>query len=796
MSNYDILGSADDISQSGINAVNRGALQQLDLTDPNQMNKAASALVGLGQGAQLQNLSDYVLSGMKRKEFNTPLPVYQPKDAQQNAEAQAQAVSSDQGSQTSAPQGQITTSNLPPVPGAQTDAQPANPDALAWHANIIADAKAIQHAGAAGTPERDAAMKATQQKYEQNHQIGPDQFNQVLPDDSDASLNAVISDHVGHVQDAHAGTGVYAPPPPDPDEVPNASTGMSNNAARFYSSPEFEQAVDRKKALTGVDYSNIIDRAKDTLAPLQKTAETAATDKATYLNSPQDVQVAQDIYFNGRQYKKGETAHFDTGQQLVDTRKVLGSDVFGTPSAPDIAGMSAASTAANTPVEGKIVDSNGKILAPQQRYNNPDEANGKAARLGGSFTTSTSPVSMVDTHDPVTGKPNGQAPMTSDQLNNSALGGSTGSQSANTSGQSSEQSVAERNNNPGNLKPLAKGKWAGQTGVDSQGFAIFGNKADGEAAADHNLQAYGSQHGIDNVSDAINRWASSSPLAERQNYIQTVSQALGVQPGDKINLSDPKVRSTMLNAMYGVESGTGGTSQPSSGYAQAPSGRVAGAASPQQSADAMADTTDYTNLRSHYGSNDTLKTITNNVNNDYITMGLADQYAKGPSTQGLSKLVQTFAPFFPGLQPTAQGLDQLNKNLTNQNTNIIQNGPAPRNENEFNQYSSIGSKLTDPKQGIVYNTAMKAANDELEAKYAKFVNSYTNNAANPPSKIAINAAWANTPDGKYGAWIQPAMSRAQIGGQPVVREATIRGQKFYVIGGGLGQKNAEYVKAD
>ena len=47
--------------------------------------------------------------------------------------------------------------------------------------------------------------------------------------------------------------------------------------------------------------------------------------------------------------------------------------------------------------------------------------------------------------------------------------------------------VAYRNNNPGNLKPIPGG-WPGQTGVDSGGYAVFDSLASGTAALDTQIQ--------------------------------------------------------------------------------------------------------------------------------------------------------------------------------------------------------------------------------------------------------------------------------------------------------------------
>lgn len=104
----------------------------------------------------------------------------------------------------------------------------------------------------------------------------------------------------------------------------------------------------------------------------------------------------------------------------------------------------------------------------------------------------------------------------------------------------------ERNNNPGNVKALPNGQqWRGQTGVDDQGYAIFGDQVSGQRAADRNLQSY-ARKGINTVSGIVSRWA---PKADRNNtdaYIASVSRALGVAPNQPLDLSDPSVRQALL----------------------------------------------------------------------------------------------------------------------------------------------------------------------------------------------------------------------------------------------------------
>lgn len=100
-----------------------------------------------------------------------------------------------------------------------------------------------------------------------------------------------------------------------------------------------------------------------------------------------------------------------------------------------------------------------------------------------------------------------------------------------------------RNNNFGNLKDAKTGE-----------FRQFATPQEGMQAADANLQAYGTKHGIDTIQGVINRWAPASDKNDPQKYAATVSKAVGIAPDAKIDLSDPKLRGKILNAMFDVES--------------------------------------------------------------------------------------------------------------------------------------------------------------------------------------------------------------------------------------------------
>ena len=89
--------------------------------------------------------------------------------------------------------------------------------------------------------------------------------------------------------------------------------------------------------------------------------------------------------------------------------------------------------------------------------------------------------------------------------------------------------VATRNNNPGNLSSPPSGQWAGQTGVDSSGFAVFDNSTDGWSALNKDIAA---NSGL-TLTQFLNKYAPPS-----QNntgaYISNVSSWTGASPTDTI----------------------------------------------------------------------------------------------------------------------------------------------------------------------------------------------------------------------------------------------------------------------
>lgn len=88
-------------------------------------------------------------------------------------------------------------------------------------------------------------------------------------------------------------------------------------------------------------------------------------------------------------------------------------------------------------------------------------------------------------------------------------------------------SRAWRNNNPGNLRPNGM-MFAGQTGVDPDGFAIFPDYQTGYNALITDLQTHFNRNPGQTLADFIHSYASSSPADQQASYIAALASGLGV----------------------------------------------------------------------------------------------------------------------------------------------------------------------------------------------------------------------------------------------------------------------------
>lgn len=109
-----------------------------------------------------------------------------------------------------------------------------------------------------------------------------------------------------------------------------------------------------------------------------------------------------------------------------------------------------------------------------------------------------------------------------------------------------------RNNNPGNLD------FRGQAGAEKEGgpggrFAVFKDQQSGLNALANQLLLY-SKRGLNSVSQIIGRFAPPNEN-NTQAYADHVAKSLGVSQNAILNMRDPKVFKTLMDAIIRVENG-------------------------------------------------------------------------------------------------------------------------------------------------------------------------------------------------------------------------------------------------
>jgi len=124
-------------------------------------------------------------------------------------------------------------------------------------------------------------------------------------------------------------------------------------------------------------------------------------------------------------------------------------------------------------------------------------------------------------------------------------GAQTPAAQTNPSGAPAAAPIWLRQNNPGNLRTS-----------DGTGFQTFPDMNSGLAAMSNQLATYGSKYGINTVAGVVSRYAPPSDKNNTPAYIQQVAQSMGVDPNAPIDLSDPQVRSKMMQAMIPIETGS------------------------------------------------------------------------------------------------------------------------------------------------------------------------------------------------------------------------------------------------
>ncbi|MBK8246192.1 MAG: hypothetical protein IPK85_02115 [Gemmatimonadetes bacterium] len=110
-----------------------------------------------------------------------------------------------------------------------------------------------------------------------------------------------------------------------------------------------------------------------------------------------------------------------------------------------------------------------------------------------------------------------------------------------------------RLNNPGAIRQSSV-QWAGMAPEQDGPFVRFATPEAGIMAMSKNLDSYARRHGLTSIEGIVNRWAPPSEN-NTNGYVKRVADAMGVDPTQPLNLSDPAVKSALMEAMATVEAG-------------------------------------------------------------------------------------------------------------------------------------------------------------------------------------------------------------------------------------------------
>ncbi len=109
-----------------------------------------------------------------------------------------------------------------------------------------------------------------------------------------------------------------------------------------------------------------------------------------------------------------------------------------------------------------------------------------------------------------------------------------------------------RNNNPGNIRFIAKNPWRGQVGNDG-GYGVYATMGEGVRALGKQLEAYASR-GLVTVRSIISTWA---PASENNTaaYVAAVARAMNVDADDVLDVTSylPRLAVAIIKHENGVQ---------------------------------------------------------------------------------------------------------------------------------------------------------------------------------------------------------------------------------------------------
>ncbi|EKT0279573.1 lytic transglycosylase catalytic [Escherichia coli] len=108
--------------------------------------------------------------------------------------------------------------------------------------------------------------------------------------------------------------------------------------------------------------------------------------------------------------------------------------------------------------------------------------------------------------------------------------------------QSTKRTLADRNNNPGNIRP-----------VSGKGFRFFESALEGWEAMKNQLMRYftGKTTGraLQTIQDIVSTWAPAGDNNDPKKYAQDVAKWMGVSPNAILNLTDPRTMGALMQSM-------------------------------------------------------------------------------------------------------------------------------------------------------------------------------------------------------------------------------------------------------
>lgn len=139
-------------------------------------------------------------------------------------------------------------------------------------------------------------------------------------------------------------------------------------------------------------------------------------------------------------------------------------------------------------------------------------------------------------------------------------------------------SLAEYNNNPGNIRPAKGVTYEGMIGVDDKGFAIFEKPSYGQQALINDLKHKIENRGIKTPNDFVDAYSpkgDENPEDARDNYKMHIAQSLGLK-----STSDPFPENALNGLAKAVTSFEGGTWQQPQDEEKAPESPAPAAGAP------------------------------------------------------------------------------------------------------------------------------------------------------------------------------------------------------------------------